>query len=313
MPSSLRHYLALSAAILIWGFNYTPVKYSLYSLPPMVLAFFTSSLAALLLWLVRGQRIARELRQHRQWGLCCGIGLFGTFGFNSLMYVGLDDTTATNAALMMATMPIFGMLAGWRWHGERVTWHRVTGMIVSISGVGYLLIHGDLTTLMTLSINRGDLLILLGVVSLTTHAMCVKQLRQCYSTVTVVATQLTVGSLLFLPFAVHAQFWQYVPRLTVLTGLSILYIVVLRSLVANSCYAFGLRHVPVSMATVASNGTALVAALSAALLLDERLTMIHAIAGGLILGGVTLTAIRVPRSVCDHAEPATVALAIDAL
>ncbi len=291
MPRArLSHYLALCIAITIWGFNYTPVKVSLLFLPPMVLALFTSVVAGVILWLARGRQIGRDLRHSRHRAAFLGIGFFGTFGFNALMYFGMQYTTATNASLVIATMPVFGLLAGMLVHREPLSWIRFIGVLGSITGVSFLLTNGSFRLTDSLSVNWGNLMILLGVLSLVIHAICVRALRQRHDAITIVAMQLTVGALFFLPFAIADRFWTYLPHMNSVTVSSVLFIAVFRSIVANTSYAYGLRHIPVSTATVLSNGTALMATFFAILLLNERVTYVHAVAGLLIIGGGTCVA-----------------------
>lgn len=287
---SWRSSLAIGVSILIWGFNYAPVKYSLASVPPMVLAFFTSSLAALLLWIFCGRRIVRELRVHPYTIDFFWAGLFGTFGFNALQYFGLRYTTAINASLIIATMPIFGLLAGWWLHRETFSWMRLCGAALSMSGVIYLLTDGVLSRA-ALSFNIGNGLILLGVMSLVTHAVFVQRLRRTFRSYTVVALQVSTASLLFVPFAIAEHAWQYLPQLSAMTIGAIVYIAIIRSIVAGVCYAYGLRYIPVSTATGLSNCTALIAVVFATTLLHEQLTMVHCIAGGLIVAGVSVVAL----------------------
>lgn len=282
-----KSYLALSTAVWIWGFSNISLKHLLTVLPPTVVAFFSTILAATAFWSSSGKRVLRELRADDLGLLACG-GLFGTFGFNFLHNIGLRDTTAINASLIVAMMPAFGLIASHLLRECRITPGGCFGCVFSMAGTGYLVSHGSLFTLSTFQMHGGDLYIVGSVCSLVCYASCVRQARQRYSPTTIATMQVTVGAFLFLPFAIGEHFWRFLPRFDHLMLGAVVYVGICRSVGANLCYTYALRKVPVAIATLFTNGTALVTAFFACLLLNESLQPFHAIAAALILTGVTI-------------------------
>lgn len=92
------------------------------------------------------------------------LWLLGTIGFavfNLLAYVGLESTTAQNGALVMATMPMFGVLIGWAKTRKAPGVLQLAFVVLALTGVVLVLTHGDVTSLT--SFGSGGFLILIGV------------------------------------------------------------------------------------------------------------------------------------------------------
>jgi drug/metabolite transporter (DMT)-like permease len=90
--------------ILVWGLSYPVTRASVQEIPPLSLAFARFSLAACLVWPFTRKfqiRIARQDRLAVWWLGLSGITLY--FGFENY---GLKYTTASNGALIIATIPL---------------------------------------------------------------------------------------------------------------------------------------------------------------------------------------------------------------
>lgn len=81
-------------------------------------------------------------------------------GFNTLAYIGLQSTTAINGTLMQSTMPIMILLLSSIFLREAATLKQWAGVMVSLAGVLLLISKAELSQLMALEFNRGDLWII---------------------------------------------------------------------------------------------------------------------------------------------------------
>jgi drug/metabolite transporter (DMT)-like permease len=87
-------------------------------------------------------------------------GLLGVTGFNSLIYLAVQTTTAVNAALINSCVPILIALCSLIIIKEPLSRRQWSGILVSLSGVALIIIGGNLSSLVDLEFNRGDLLVL---------------------------------------------------------------------------------------------------------------------------------------------------------
>jgi drug/metabolite transporter (DMT)-like permease len=102
--------LSLVVAAILLGLNFVAIKIAVVSIPPLLVGALRFTAGGLLLlavlWLV--ERPGRPTRGLVLTSL--GLGLIGGTVFNAALNEGTRLTSASNAALIMATAPVWGML-----------------------------------------------------------------------------------------------------------------------------------------------------------------------------------------------------------
>ncbi len=137
--------VSLLLAVFFVGMDVVSVKYALEGFPPLVFMPFRYVLAGLLLLAflrLFGRNAGAKLGRGDLLALA-GLGLVG-IAVNYLGYtVGLSLTTGSNAALIIATAPVWGLLLGIVLGLERGSWMGALGLGLAISGVA-LVVGGGL-------------------------------------------------------------------------------------------------------------------------------------------------------------------------
>ncbi|MEI6209913.1 MAG: DMT family transporter, partial [Desulfuromonadales bacterium] len=104
-------FLLLILTTLFWAGNFVMGRALKSSIPPVTLGFWRW-MAAFLILLPFGIPHVRAqwplLR--RSWRLLTVYGVLGVLSFNTCVYIGLHSTTATNALLLNAVIPILIVL-----------------------------------------------------------------------------------------------------------------------------------------------------------------------------------------------------------
>ncbi len=147
---------------LIWGINFSVVKYGTQVFTPLAFTGLRVGLAAVVLLAVASMRKSR--RPNRQEVLALiALGVLGNGLYQILFVEGIARTRVGNAALIVAATPAFIAIAG-RWRGtERVNKNVVGGIVLSLCGVALVVLgsarrsSGDATLLGTLLVFCGTL------------------------------------------------------------------------------------------------------------------------------------------------------------
>ena len=202
--------------------------------------------------------------------------------------IGLQHTTAPKAALIIALTPIAVMLFAFLFLGERSSPWSLLGIVMSLAGIA-VLIGGDKQFHWALGGHLlGDLLILGAVISAALYIVCARDLGRTHSALEITSMQTLYGALFYLvPFLLESPNIQW----SAVSGRSlgaVAYLTVFATFGAFLCYNYGLTKVAASRASVFINGIPVVTAIGAWLLLGEKLTMIQATGGFLVLLGVYL-------------------------
>lgn len=159
MPFRLTHpYLLLTMTTLFWSGNMVIGRAIRGDIPPMTLAFWRWAIALLLVLPFALPHLRTQWPLLRQgWKPILILGALGVGGYNTLAYIALQNTTATNATLLNSFIPIATIALSWAFLGKRMRRAEGLGVALSFVGVATIVLRGDPGTLASLSLNIGDL------------------------------------------------------------------------------------------------------------------------------------------------------------
>jgi drug/metabolite transporter (DMT)-like permease len=116
-----RPYLLLCLTFLFWAGNIVVGRAVAGDVPPIALAFWRWVLGFLILlpfvWRSFGQDLRAFLTAP---GLVLAMAFCGISLFNTLLYIGLTETTAVNASLIQPLMPVVVILLSFLFFRERI-------------------------------------------------------------------------------------------------------------------------------------------------------------------------------------------------
>jgi drug/metabolite transporter (DMT)-like permease len=215
----------------------------------------------------------------------------GIASFATMIYIGLQDTTAVNALLLQSVMPVVILLWAFALYGERPDRFQTVGVAVSLLGVVTIAERGSLAALAGLSFNIGDVWVIGAVVLYALYAVLLRRGPRVHP-LSLLVVLMGIGSLLLLPFYV----WESHAGAAIRGGwpsyAAIAYTAVLPSFVA---YLFFNRGVALIGAVGAGQSVHLMPVFGAALavlFLGERIYAYHAVGVALIAAGLVFASRR---------------------
>lgn len=274
---------------LFWSGNFVLARALHADIPPMALSFWrwVGALLILLPFTWRGLWRQRQLlAQH--WPLLALLAVLGITNYNTMVYLGLQDTTATNAVLLNSVVPV--MIIGLSFLLLRLPVLRAQlgGILVSLFGVVIIATEGRPQTLLSLSLNRGDLWVLAAGLDWALYSVCLRWRPQGLAPETFLAAIVLVG----LPPLAGLYAWElssgHTFALDAVNLAAIGYVALFPSVLA---YLFWNR----AIAEMGPNRTGhylhlmpAFGTLLAVLVLGEQLHGFHLLGGLLIAGGILL-------------------------
>lgn len=269
-------WLLLALASLFWAGNIVIARAFRAELPPFGLTFWRWTIAALIIlpfvWpLVRKQWpvVRREAR------FIVVLSLLGLSGFASLMYLGLQSTTALNASFIMAMCPVVIPLVAWIGDREVITGRHAVGIVVSAAGAVAIISAGDPLDLLDGGFNDGDLMVLGAMLIWSVYSVVVRHRPKDLHPYVLLSTTMALGGLVMLPF----WLWEAASRpmpLSTEALVAIGYIAVFPSIGAYFCFNRGIEVVGPSKGGLAMHLVPLFGALLAVLFLGEAFRAYHA-------------------------------------
>jgi drug/metabolite transporter (DMT)-like permease len=134
----------------------------------------------------------------KQWGVLVVLGVLGVGAYNTLAYVALVHTTATNAALLNSFIPIAIIAISW-FLGHQARLLESIGVGVSFVGVMVIVSRGDPVVLAGLSLNAGDLWMLAAVLSWALYTLGLKWRPAGLHPMALLAALTVIGLLVLAP------------------------------------------------------------------------------------------------------------------
>jgi drug/metabolite transporter (DMT)-like permease len=293
---SLAADLGMLLVVLIWGVNFSVTKGAFASFPPLAFTGVRFGLASLLLVpLVRRLEGVEPLPPGALARLVA-LGVVGNTFYQLAWISGLERTTASNSALILASMPTIVALLAVALRLEPFRPRVIGGVLIATMGV--VLVVAARGTGFGPDTMAGDLLTLVAVVCWAGYTLGLRSLPRDVSPlrVTMVTTLAGAPVLLLAGMpSILAMDWRAVGW----EGWAALaYSTILSLLVAYVIWNRSVKAVGPSRTVIYMCATPLVAVVAAALLLGERPRPMQAIGAVLILAGVVLT-------VGQRSEPAT--------
>jgi drug/metabolite transporter (DMT)-like permease len=283
----------------IWGSTWMFIKLGLRDLPPLSFAAARFLLAALILSAVVAARRSR-LPRGREWLLLAQTGVLA-FGLNyGLLFWGEQHISSGLAALLQATIPVFGMLLAHPYlPGERLNARKLSGALLGVAGVGVIFSH-QLGAEGSMAL-WGSAAVVAGAVFVAWANVLVKAKGAQLEASVLSAGQMACG---FAALASAAAVLEGNPmklHWTPLAVICLLYLTLVGSVAAFLLFYWLVRHVDVTKTMLIALVTPLAAVLLGVVALDEKLSWRTVAGGAVIMSGVALVVLRrAPR-----AEPLT--------
>jgi drug/metabolite transporter (DMT)-like permease len=197
-------YLLLTLAALFWGGNYVVGHILVQGADPILMTEARWALTALLLVVLYHRQISESrvlLRKNAPTLLI--LTLCGQVSFPLTLYIGLQTTSALNAAIYMSATPCMVLIINRLIFHDRVSRRNWLGVIFSTAGVLILLLQGNLLHPEGLrSFQSGDLWAMGSALSWALYCSLLRNKDRRIPANAFVAVSSLVGALLLIPVVI---------------------------------------------------------------------------------------------------------------
>ena len=288
---------------LLWAGNAVVGRAMVGQVPPLALNAMRWWLALALL-LPIAWRVLREPQQiTTRWKHFALLGLLGVGSYNALQYMAVQTSTPLNVTLIAASSPVWMLLVGRVFYGERPGARQLAGAALSLAGVGLVISRGSLDTLRQVQLLPGDLYMLLAVLLWAGYSWMLArppahfrgEARPGWNWSEFLLVQMLFGTAwatlaagIEAPLTVTTLHW------TPAVVAALVYVAIGPSLIAYRAWGLGVSTVGPTVATFFANLTPVFAGVLSAALLGEAPRWYHAAAFALIAAGIVVSSVA-PR------------------
>lgn len=288
-------YTMLVFVMAMWASGVVAARSVHALVPPIGFSFWRWVCVALALTPFAGAALVRNRGYVlRRAGYFVLLGVFMAGG-STLLVWSVQYTTATNASLVSATQPIVTGIVAWLIIKERLSARQMAGVLCALGGVVAMIARMDPDVLLSLSVNPGDVLVLVAVVFYALYSVNLHRWVQGLGPLLMMYMTALGGALVIAPFyaAETLLVAPVVPDPRVLAA--IVYMGLVPSLVAVTMWNVSVGIVGANRASVFLNLVPVFGTALAVVLLGEVLRGYHLVGGAFVCAGITLVVVR-PRT-----------------
>lgn len=285
---AIRAYILLIITTLGWAGNAIAGKLAAGHISPALLTSGRWLIALAILLPFALPQMRREwptIRRH--FWLLLVLGIVGFALFNNFFYLALNYTSAINAAIEQASMPLLVFIANFLLFGQRISPGQLVGFFTSLVGVTLVATHGNLAGILHLDIGYGDALLILAVAFYGAYTVSLRWMPKLHWLSAM--TALSVGAILGgLPFTAWEAYSGSLMLPDMQGWLVLAFAAIVPSIVSQACFIKGVELIGANRGGLFINLVPIFGTFFAVTLLGEDLFAYHLIALALVLGGIAL-------------------------
>jgi drug/metabolite transporter (DMT)-like permease len=291
-------YLLLTLSALFWSGNFVLSRGMHAEIPPVSLAFWRWAIALLIIAPFGLRRVYEQRELLKRHGRFMFFqGLLGVTGFNTLIYIAMQSTTAINAVLVNSCIPVIIVIISWLIYKERLSIKQSVGVFISLSGVLLIIAKGDVAALQQFSFNQGDLLVLAAAVVWAFYSANLRNYPEGLHPIAYQTGIMMMGLIFLIPcYLVELQTGKHM-LLNISTILTIGYVALFASVLAFICWTRAIREVGANRAGPFIHLMPVFSTILAIIFLDEYLLVYHVKGMILVFSGIFITTFTFKKSV----------------
>ncbi|UQD57622.1 DMT family transporter [Flavobacterium sp. K5-23] len=290
MNNQTKGVLFALTATLLWSVNMVIASGIKGHIPPVGLAFWRWTIACIVLMPFAIRSTIRNLAViKKNIRYLIATAILGITIFNTLIYFAGRTTTAVNLSLIAISIPIFIVAISRIAFKEKISVHKMIGIVTIITGVLVLITKGSLQSLLHINFTRGDLLMLVACFFFASYTILVRLKPEELPAKVFLFSVFTLGVLFLFPFYLWEHLFYNKVVLDSTTFFATTYVGIFASLVSYYLWNESIR-------LIGTNNTALIyylipvfSGIIAYLFLNQKIVLTQFISMGIIVSGLVIT------------------------
>ena len=286
-----RAYVMLFLATLFWAGNFIVGKFAFLSqIPPLSLVFYRWSLV----WIILLPFTFKEIIRYKEviiknLPLIFFLGLTSVGLFNSFTYLALIHTQVINASLFNAAIPAIIILLCFLFKVEDTNKFQIIGLIFTVFGMVVIITKLNLDILLSLSFNKGDLIMIGGAITWGVYSTLLKKKKFTLPLLTLVHVICTLGLVCVLPQFLYEYSNGYVINFDINLMYTLIFLALFPSIGSYYCWAGAVSIIGANRAGISLSLIPLFSTIMAIGIYNEKFQFFHLIGAILIILGLFLS------------------------
>ncbi len=284
-------YLILVLTTVFWSGNFIVGKAaSIFQIPPFSLNFYRWFFAGLILLpFTYKEIIAKKKYIFDNLVFFIILGVSSITIFNSIVYYSLYYTQVISGILMISTIPVWIIFISSILKIEKTNIYQIIGVILSLTGVIFIITKADLNLIKNLDFNKGDLSMVVAMFSWAIYSALLKSRKYEISQFSLLEVVIICGLIFLIPiYFIEMNLGNQIilgkPFFLILT-----YVVIFPGLAAFFFWIKGISIIGANRAGVFLHLMPIIGAIMAMLIFKEKFMFYHILGAIFIIIGITLS------------------------
>ena len=284
-------YIFLILATLFWSGNFIVGKAaSLFEIPPFTLNFYRWIFA----WLILAPFTLKEIFQKKNYiinniKLILILGVTSITVFNSIVYYSLNFTQVISGVLMISTIPVMIIFFGWVFKIEKTNFYQILGVFFSLMGVVVIVTNANISKLLNLNFNKGDLWMVVAMFSWAMYSALLRKKKFKLSQISLLQTIISAGLILLLPAYLIEMALGYKVDIHLPFILTLTYVVLFPGLASFFFWIKGISIIGSNRSGIFLHLMPIFSTIMAMFIFKEKFMIFHLIGAILIITGIILS------------------------
>ena len=288
---NIKAYTMLVCATLFWAGNFMVGKLAYFeNIPPMTLVFLRWSLV----WIILLPFTYKEILSNKNiilknLPLLFFLALTSVGLFNSFTYLALAHTQVINASLFNTAIPAMIIFLCFLLKIEKTNKFQIFGLIISVLGILSIITKLNLNILLSLSFNKGDLIMVGGVITWGLYSSFLKKKKFILPLLTLVHILCTLGLLFILPQFLYELSQGLTIKVNTNLVYTLIYLALFPSIGSYYCWAGAVAIIGPNRAGIFLSLIPFFSTIMAIIFFKEQFQFFHLIGSILIVLGLFLS------------------------
>ena len=284
-------YLILILTTIFWSGNFIVGKAaSMFQIPPFSLNFYRWFFAGLILLPFTYKEIINNKKYVLDnLGFFIILGITSITIFNSIVYYSLYYTQVISGILMISTIPVWIIFISSILKIEKTNIFQIIGVILSLTGVIFIITKADLNLIKNLNFNKGDLSMVVAMFSWAIYSAFLKKQKFKISQFALLEIIIIIGLIFLTPVFLFELNQGKVVEPNTPFFMILTYVVIFPSLLAYFFYIKGISIIGANRSGAFLHLMPIFGAIMALIIFNEKFMYYHFLGVICIIAGITLS------------------------
>ncbi len=291
MKSKYQIYTLVILCVLFWSGNFVVGRYIKDNIEPLEMVFFRWGFTLILvspILFLNYKRVISTIKNH--FLILLSLAILGISLFNTLLYIGLNTTSSTNALIINSSIPMLILIFSFVIFKTKIKPIQIIGIMLSSFGVLYLILKGQVLNINNIVFNVGDLWVVLSSFAWALYSTLVRLKPKDISDMEYFSIIVLFGFIILLPFYLYQGYSIQKELILVQENFLIfIYISVFTSVLSYYFWHQGIKYLGASKTGQFTHLMPIFGTILAYIFLGEILQSYHLVGAILILFGIYLS------------------------